>query len=82
MGLATGSPIWEEMNWVAGQAGAIFLLNITPNRRKEIAGALHLKTHKLCLTWWLDKRSDKICALFGDRGSITGYLKKRMPRSG
>jgi lactate racemase len=31
-GMTRGNPIWEEILEVAGQAGSLFLLNVTPNR--------------------------------------------------
>jgi nickel-dependent lactate racemase len=33
-----GNPIWEEIREVAGQAGDIFLLNVTLNRDKAVTG--------------------------------------------
>jgi nickel-dependent lactate racemase len=35
-GITHGNPIWEEVREVAGQAGRLFLLNVTLNREKAI----------------------------------------------
>ncbi len=37
-GVTHGNPIWEEVREVAGQAGALFLLNVTLNRDKAVTG--------------------------------------------
>jgi nickel-dependent lactate racemase len=37
-GLTQGNPIWEEVREVAGQAGRLFLLNVTLNRDKAVTG--------------------------------------------
>lgn len=37
-GITEGNPIWEEVHEVASQAGKLFLLNVTLNRKKEITG--------------------------------------------
>jgi len=38
-GVTRGNPIWEEVREVAGQAGRLFLLNVTLNRDKAVTGA-------------------------------------------
>ena len=37
-GVTHGNPIWEEVREVAGQAGRLFLLNVTLNRDKAVTG--------------------------------------------
>lgn len=37
-GVTQGNPIWEEVGEVAGQAGRLFLLNVTLNRDKAVTG--------------------------------------------
>jgi len=37
-GITRGNPIWEEVREVAGQAGRLFLLNVTLNRDKAVTG--------------------------------------------
>ena len=37
-GVTRGNPIWEEVREVAGQAGRLFLLNVTLNRDKAVTG--------------------------------------------
>ncbi len=37
-GVTRGNPIWEEIREVAGQAGRLFLLNVTLNRDKAVTG--------------------------------------------
>ena len=37
-GVTEGNPIWEEVREVAGQAGRLFLLNVTLNRDKAVTG--------------------------------------------
>ena len=37
-GITQGNPIWEEINAVAHQAGASFLLNVTLNRDQAVTG--------------------------------------------
>jgi nickel-dependent lactate racemase len=37
-GVTQGNPIWEEVHEVAGQAGRLFLLNVTLNRDKAVTG--------------------------------------------
>jgi len=37
-GITRGNPIWEEVREVAGQAGRLFLLNVTLNREKAVTG--------------------------------------------
>ena len=37
-GVTQGNPIWEEVREVAGQAGRLFLLNVTLNRDKAVTG--------------------------------------------
>jgi nickel-dependent lactate racemase len=37
-GVTHGNPIWEEIREVAGQAGRLFLLNVTLNRDKAVTG--------------------------------------------
>jgi nickel-dependent lactate racemase len=37
-GVTRGNPIWEEVGEVAGQAGRLFLLNVTLNRDKAVTG--------------------------------------------
>lgn len=37
-GVTNGNPIWEEIREVAGQAGRLFLLNVTLNRDKAVTG--------------------------------------------
>jgi len=37
-GVTRGNPIWEEIREVAGQAGQLFLLNVTLNRDKAVTG--------------------------------------------
>ena len=37
-GVTQGNPIWEEVREVAGQAGPLFLLNVTLNRDKAVTG--------------------------------------------
>jgi nickel-dependent lactate racemase len=37
-GVTHGNPIWEEVREVAGQAGRLFLLNVTLNRDKDVTG--------------------------------------------
>jgi nickel-dependent lactate racemase len=37
-GVTLGNPIWEEVGEVAGQAGQLFLLNVTLNRDKAVTG--------------------------------------------
>jgi nickel-dependent lactate racemase len=37
-GVIHGNPIWEEVREVAGQAGRLFLLNVTLNRDKGVTG--------------------------------------------
>lgn len=37
-GVTGGNPIWEEVREVAGQAGRLFLLNVTLNRDKAVTG--------------------------------------------
>lgn len=37
-GVTHGNPIWEEIREVAGQAGSIFLINVTLNREKAVTG--------------------------------------------
>jgi nickel-dependent lactate racemase len=37
-GVTRGNPIWEEVREVAGQAGKLFLLNVTLNRDKAVTG--------------------------------------------
>jgi nickel-dependent lactate racemase len=37
-GATRGNPIWEEVREVAGQAGRLFLLNVTLNRDKAVTG--------------------------------------------
>jgi nickel-dependent lactate racemase len=37
-GVTRGNPIWEEVREVAGQAGRLFLLNVTLNRNKAVTG--------------------------------------------
>lgn len=37
-GVTRGNPVWEEVHEVAGQAGRIFLLNVTLNRDKAVTG--------------------------------------------
>lgn len=37
-GVTHGNPIWEEIREVAGQAGSLFLLNVTLNRDKAVTG--------------------------------------------
>ena len=37
-GVTHGNPIWEEVREVAGQAGTLFLLNVTLNRDKAVTG--------------------------------------------
>jgi len=37
-GVTFGNPIWEEVREVAGQAGRLFLLNVTLNRDKAVTG--------------------------------------------
>jgi len=37
-GVTRGNPIWEEIREVAGQAGSLFLLNVTLNRDKAVTG--------------------------------------------
>jgi nickel-dependent lactate racemase len=37
-GVTRGNPIWEEVREVAGQAGRLFLLNVTLNRDKDVTG--------------------------------------------
>ncbi len=37
-GVTDGNPIWEEVREVAGQAGRLFLLNVTLNRDKAVTG--------------------------------------------
>lgn len=37
-GVTQGNPIWEEVREVAGQAGRLFLLNVTLNRDKVVTG--------------------------------------------
>jgi nickel-dependent lactate racemase len=37
-GVTHGNPIWEEVREVAGQAGNLFLLNVTLNRDKAVTG--------------------------------------------
>jgi lactate racemase len=37
-GVTQGNPIWEEIGEVAGQAGRLFLLNVTLNRDKAVTG--------------------------------------------
>jgi len=37
-GVTRGNPIWEEVREVAGQAGPLFLLNVTLNRDKAVTG--------------------------------------------
>lgn len=37
-GVTRGNPVWEEVREVAGQAGRLFLLNVTLNRDKAVTG--------------------------------------------
>jgi nickel-dependent lactate racemase len=37
-GVTQGNPIWEEVREVAGQAGRLFLINVTLNRDKAVTG--------------------------------------------
>lgn len=37
-GVTRGNPIWEEIREAAGQAGRLFLLNVTLNRDKAVTG--------------------------------------------
>ena len=37
-GVTRGNPVWEEIREVAGQAGRLFLLNVTLNRDKAVTG--------------------------------------------
>ena len=37
-GVMRGNPIWDEIREVAGQAGNVFLLNVTLNRDKAVTG--------------------------------------------
>ena len=37
-GVTHGNPVWEEVREVAGQAGRLFLLNVTLNRDKAVTG--------------------------------------------
>ena len=37
-GVTHGNPIWEEVGEVAGQAGRLFILNVTLNRDKAVTG--------------------------------------------
>jgi nickel-dependent lactate racemase len=37
-GVTHGNPIWEEVREVAGQAGRLFLINVTLNRDKAVTG--------------------------------------------
>jgi lactate racemase len=37
-GITRGNPVWEEVREVAGQAGRLFLLNVTLNRDKAVTG--------------------------------------------
>lgn len=37
-GITRGNPVWEEVREVAGQAGSLFLLNVTLNRDKAVTG--------------------------------------------
>jgi nickel-dependent lactate racemase len=37
-GVTHGNPVWEEVREVAGQAGDLFLLNVTLNRDKAVTG--------------------------------------------
>jgi nickel-dependent lactate racemase len=37
-GVTHGNPIWEEVREVSGQAGRLFLLNVTLNRDKAVTG--------------------------------------------
>ncbi len=37
-GVTQGNPIWEEVGEVAGQAGRLFLMNVTLNRDKAVTG--------------------------------------------
>jgi len=37
-GTTRGNPVWEEIREVAGQAGRLFLLNVTLNRDKAVTG--------------------------------------------
>ncbi len=37
-GVTHGNPVWEEVREVAGQAGRLFLINVTLNRDKSVTG--------------------------------------------
>ena len=37
-GVTSGNPVWEEVREVAGQAGRLFLLNVTLNRDRAVTG--------------------------------------------
>jgi nickel-dependent lactate racemase len=37
-GITHGNPVWEEVREVAGQAGRLFILNVTLNRDKAVTG--------------------------------------------
>ncbi len=60
-GVTRGNPIWEEIREVAGQAGTLFLLNVTLNRDKAVTGVF---------AGDLDAAHDAGCAFVKDKAMV------------